>query len=59
MTAFRQHMNKILEEHENGIIITNPRDRGRTFLRKMAYRLAVWHDWMRRVLKHRPDEHHR
>lgn len=59
MTAYRERMNKILQEQEDGIIITNPKDRVRTFFRKMAYRIAVWNDWVRRVFTHQPDENHR
>lgn len=37
MGIFRSHMDKILEDLENSIIITNPKERVRTFLRKMLY----------------------
>lgn len=58
MTAFGQRMDKILREQENATIITNPRDRVRTFLRKITYRLAVIADWTRRLITRRPDENH-
>ena len=58
MTAFRTQMNRILREQENGIIITNPKDRIPTFLRKVAYRIAVWTDWVRRTFTHQPNGNH-
>ncbi len=42
MGVFRSHMDKILEDLENSIIITNPKERGRTFLRKMLYTVLLW-----------------
>jgi hypothetical protein len=59
MTAFRTQMNRILQEQEDGIIITNPKDRVRTFFRKVAYRFAVCTDWVRRTFTRRPDGDHR
>jgi hypothetical protein len=48
-------MEKILDQQEDETVITNPKDRFRTFLRKWAYRLAVWKDRVRRVFSRRPD----
>lgn len=44
MTLYRSSMEKILQEAENDEIITNPKDRGKTFLRKLFYRFAYWSD---------------
>ena len=49
-------MEKILAQQENETVITNPKDRTRTFLRKLVYRAAVWTDWVRRLFSRRPDE---
>ena len=59
MTAFGQRMDKILREQEDGTIITNPKDRVRTFCRKLAYRLAVMADWTRRLFTRQSNESHR
>jgi len=37
-------MDKILDDLENSIIITNPGERGRTFLRKILYMALLWLD---------------
>ncbi|MBF0528358.1 MAG: hypothetical protein HQK55_03630 [Deltaproteobacteria bacterium] len=42
MKVYRSPMEKILEEMENGLIITNPRQPVRTFFRKINYLLAWW-----------------
>jgi len=44
MSVFRNHMDKILKDLENSIIITNPKERGRTFLRKILYTTLLWLD---------------
>ncbi len=44
MTVYRNPMEKILHEHENATVVTNTRQRMRTFFRKIAYRIAVWKD---------------
>jgi len=49
MMVFRSPMEKILEQQENETVITNPKERVRTFFRKMAYRIEVWIDWLRRL----------
>jgi hypothetical protein len=59
MMVFRNPMEKILEQQENETVITNPKERFRTFLRKMAFRLAVWKDRIRRLFSRREDEQHR
>ena len=52
MGIFRTHMDEILNDLENSIIITNPKERGRTFLRKILYKMLLWLDrmgkWFRR-----------
>jgi hypothetical protein len=48
-------MEKILEQQENGTVITNPKEPVRTFFRKVAYRLAVWTDRVRRLVSRRPE----
>ena len=55
MTVFRNPMEKILEQQENGTVITNPKEPVRTFFRKVAYRLAVLVDWFRRLFSHRSE----
>ena len=42
MGVFRSHMDKILEDLENSIIITNPKERVRTFFRRMIYTVMLW-----------------
>jgi hypothetical protein len=48
-------MEKILEQQENETVITNPKERFRTFLRKLAYRLAVWRDRVQRLFSRGRD----
>ena len=59
MTPFRDQIDRSLREQEDGTIITNPKDRVRTFFRKMAYRKAVCTDWVRRLFSHKTDDGHR
>jgi hypothetical protein len=54
MTALQDRMERFLREQENGTIITNPEDRISTFFRKMAYRLALTIDWLRRLFTRQP-----
>jgi hypothetical protein len=56
MTVFRSPMEKILDQQEDETVITNPKDRFRTFLRKIAYRFAVWKDRLRRLFTREQDE---
>ncbi len=56
MPVFRSPMEKILEQQEDETVITNPKDRFGTFLRKMAYRYAVWKDRLRRLFNRERDE---
>ncbi len=56
MAPLGQRMDKILREQEDSTIITNPKDRIRTFFRKMVYRLAKWADWIRRLITGQPEE---
>ena len=44
MDLYRSPMEKILQEAENDEVITNPKDRGKTFLRKLLYRFSYWSD---------------
>ena len=53
MDVFRSTMEKILKQEENDTIITNPRGKGRTFLRKMVYVSAYWIDRVRKVFSRR------
>jgi hypothetical protein len=54
MTVFRSPMEKILDQQEDETVITNPKERFRTFCRKMAYRAAVWKDRVRRLFSRQP-----
>ena len=49
MKVYRSTMEKILDEQENDTVITNPKARLRTFLRKMRYVLSRWREKIRRV----------
>jgi hypothetical protein len=42
-------MEKILTEQENQTVVTNPKEPFRTFIRKLAFRLAVWKDKLARL----------
>ncbi len=44
MGVFRTQMDRILDDLENSIVITNPKERGRTFLRKILYKTLSWLD---------------
>jgi len=46
-------MEKILDEQENETVVTNPKEPGRTFLRKLAYRFEVWKDRLQRLFHRR------
>jgi hypothetical protein len=59
MAPLGQRMDKILREQEDGTIITNPKDRIRTFFRKMAYRVAAFADSIRRLVTGQPKERDR
>jgi hypothetical protein len=59
MPQLQDRMDKILQELEDSIIITNPKERVRTFFRKVAYRIAVGLDWIRRLFTRHPDQTHR
>ena len=48
-------MEKILKQMENDTIITNPKDPGKTFLRKITYLCAYWTDRLKRIFK-RPQD---
>ena len=55
MTVFRSPMEKILAQQENETVITNPKEPVGTFFRKVAYRLAVWRERLRRPFSPRRD----
>lgn len=55
MTPLQERMDKILQEQEDGITITNPKDRVGTFVRKITYRLAVWREWIKSIFAGRRD----
>jgi len=59
MPQLQDRMDKILQELEDSIIITNPKERVRTFFRKVAYRIALGLDWISRRFARRPDQSHR
>jgi hypothetical protein len=59
MTIFRNPMEKMLEEQENLTVITNPKERFRTFFRKMAFRVAGWIDWLRRLFTRERNQRRR
>lgn len=44
MGTFRNNMDRLLKDFEESIIITNPHERGRTFLRKIIYRTLLFFD---------------
>ena len=44
MNIYRSPMEKTLQDLEDQTVISNPRDRFRTWLRKLAYRAAWWKD---------------
>ncbi len=54
MDVYRSPMEKILEQGEGDVVITDPKAPGKTFLRKMAYLSAYWLDKLRRIFKRRP-----
>ena len=56
MTVFRSPMEKILDQQEDETVITNPKERFRTFCRKMAYRAAVWKERLQRLFSRRRGE---
>jgi hypothetical protein len=43
-------MEKTLDELENATVISNPKEPGRTLLRKLAYRAAYWKDRIKRLV---------
>jgi hypothetical protein len=49
-------MEKILEQQEEETPITNPKEPIRTFFRKVAFRIAMWVDRVRRFFSRRPEE---
>jgi len=53
MEVYRSPMEKILKQCEDDTIITNPREPGKTFLRKIAYQSAYWADRLKRILRRR------
>ena len=49
MQIYKSPMQKILQQMEDDTIITNPKGRGATFLRKLAYLWAKWTDRLRKA----------
>jgi len=54
MKVYRSNIEKILDQKENGTVITNPKEPGRTFLRKIAYRVSCWTDWLKKNFRKKP-----
>lgn len=55
MGSYRNRMERILKQMENDTIITNPKGRGKTFLRKIAYRFAYWIDHIGNIFHRRQN----
>lgn len=51
MDIYRSPMEKTLKQQENDTVITNPKEPGRTFLRKIAYVYNCWVDKLKRVFR--------
>jgi len=49
MKVYRSTMEKILDQQENDTVITNPKARLRTFLRKVRYVLSRWKEKIKGV----------
>lgn len=49
MNIYRSPMEKTLRELEDETVISNPKGRGRTWMRKLAYRYAWWKDRLKRL----------
>lgn len=49
MAIYRSPMEKILEQHEENIVITSPKEPARTFFRKVAYTYACWKEKIERL----------
>lgn len=48
MKVYRSPMEKRIDEMENEVVITNPKEPLRTFLRKAAYRWEICKSWLTR-----------
>jgi hypothetical protein len=48
MRVYRSSMEKILDQQEENLPITNPNEPFKTFWRKMLYRWTLWKDKARR-----------
>ncbi|RLB97104.1 MAG: hypothetical protein DRH76_05665 [Deltaproteobacteria bacterium] len=55
MEIYRSQMEKILKEAEDGIIITNPKDRAKALRLKILYRWAYWMDRVKGRIRRHPD----
>ncbi len=51
MGSFRNHMDKILKDIENDVVITNPNEQGKTFLRRTLYIMLLWIDNIKKFFK--------
>jgi len=49
MKVYRSTMERILDKQEDDTVITNPKARLRTFLRKMRYVLSRWREKIKAV----------
>lgn len=57
MELYRSPMEKILKEAEDGLVITNPNNRGRALRHKIVYRWACWKDRATRLFSRRSRSH--
>ncbi len=53
MDVFRSPMEKILKQEEDNTVITNPKGKFGTFLRKITYLAAYWAEKTRRIFGRR------
>jgi hypothetical protein len=54
---YRSQMEKILKQAEDGVVITNPKDRAKALRLKILYRWAYWMDRVKGRFGRRPDSH--
>ena len=53
MKLYRSSMEKIVDEMENATVITNPKERMRTYFRKLGFILSRLADRARRICRGR------
>jgi hypothetical protein len=57
MEIYRSPMEKILKQEENNTVITNPDERGKTFVRKVVFKYSWWREKIKRLFgRHRQEE---